>query len=474
MVRLDGPTRALVQRMLAVAAREGVAAPDAAAGNVPGTGPRHVMNVREAVRAAAESLCRSLRRRRTVAGRDVADLLDEASRLLPRALPVVESKRILEELADSIDAHLRDAFAGERPAAAAPNRSAARLPRDAGPAEDDLAHAIRLFTAGARQFDAVVGPDVVEEFSIILQIRSAGGAAPDAAHVERRVAAAAASGLDEAGIAVLTAWVREACARTDAADFDALVAPVVAGLRRTEPFAFARAVLDAHHRGCREAAVIAWPYLAGVLLSANRSVDAPLREELATVLAEVPASRVRYEAERLEGLLEPTDGGTAPVVLSTPRAQLFPIYNVLFGLPAETGYPRVVLASFAKHAAAYPSMGALVNLPAGDERARRLLQQILRDGGDREGTRALAVEILVSRLRALPADGRDAPWIVSAVKSLGALPCSESAEFLEEVLRRRRWVIGWAWPESIRSVAAQARVAGDYRARMRSSSGVPV
>jgi hypothetical protein len=262
--------------------------------------------------------------------------------------------------------------------------------------------------------------------------------------------------------------MRELCFRAPPAQFDEIVAPVVAGLKRAAPLAFASAILECARAGHTAVIQVTWPHLAVALLAANRQSDASFRENAIEALARVPASRMRYEAGRVASALPAYDRNDPPLAISTPRPELYPLYDVLLGLPAERGYAAALVAAFERRADVHPFAAAFVGLSHEDERATRLLGVVVREGEESAAARSLAAEILIQRLRAVPHRARGSSWVASSVQALGALPCRAAAEFLHAVVVERRFVLfGWAWPELIRLGALEASVAADYRSGRR-------
>lgn len=443
---VDAETAALLQQIVTSALREGTAL-EASDAQLPA-------NVRQVVRGAAEALCRSLRKRNAGAERSVADVLGEAERLLPMVLPQGDASRLLAELSRSLDENLRDAFVDEHRRATPSLPRAEKGPRHPGPPEEELAESIRAFTAGAQAFESVTGPDPAEEISILLHVLGDGASPAASAEVSKRIAAAAARGFEEAERSVVLGWLRAVGARLKPSALDAVVAPVAEGLRGPAPRALPRVLCDACRMGGAADVEVLWPHLVRELIATDDPQDAPVRHAIVGLLAQVPRSRVLEEAPRLGALLGRRSAPFGTAALSPPIRSLFPVYEVLCGLPAETGFLRTLVQSFARQASVYPAAAALGGLDAGDERAHQLLTRMLRERDDSADVRALATAILVARLRALPQERRDAPWVDGAVRALGALPCRESDQFLDEVLTAKRWMLSWVWPEPTRRAAA--------------------
>lgn len=446
---VDDATRALLHKVVELALREGTPlGPASGESRLPA-------NVREAIRAAAESLCRSLRKQSGSTERTVADILGEAGRLLPTMLPTGDAGKLLAELSRSLDEHMRDAFVDEQRNAKSTARKANKGLREPGPPEDELAESIRAFTAGAQAFEAVTRTDAAEDLSILLHVLGDGVAKEGADAVSRRLAAATARGVEEPERSVLVGWLRAAVGRLNPAGVDAILAPVEAGLRSTAPGVLAQVLAETCRTGGAAMGEPLWPHVAREVLASDDPRDAALRAELAGVLSRVPRSRILDEAPRLVALLPRRNPTLATSAISPPRPELFPLYEVLADLPPESGYARALVQSFSRHASLYPPAAALGGMDAGDERARTLLVRMLRERGDAPEVRSLAAGILVERLRALPDERRDAPWVDGALRALGALPCREADQFLEEVVGTRKWLIGWSWPVQARHAAVE-------------------
>jgi hypothetical protein len=407
----------------------------------------HDVRATDAVRKWAERMSRPTARLRTP-----AEVLADARRTLPQALPGVDWSGVLDGIHKALDVHLRDAFRGER---RVEFDGATTMDLEmAGVDQDDLVAALDDITAACPAVGHVAPADGAEALSILLHALCDQDLSTMEEHVVRRLTACFAAEFGAHELRPLVGWIRRLAERAPRDEFDLRLAQVAASLREAGRDV-ARVLVAACEPPYRALANAMWPHLAYELVTGDDDGRGPERQALSTLLASVPRTTLREESRRLRTLV---GRGAAPIAKSVffpPRAELFDLYEILVETPPEAGFAAVVTAAIMRRPPAHPAAGALVALTPTDERAHRFVARLLREAkSPSSALNALAVDILVESLRGLPKARRNEDWVESAVRALAELPCAASDAMLRDVRDARRLLVFRAWPPRAALAAA--------------------
>lgn len=384
-------------------------------------------------------------------------MLDDAARTLPQLARSVDWAPVIEDIRRIMEEHLRDNFRAE---------AGIKFEKRSSPfveaigligTREDLLRALAEATAGAEPFGKLSVEDAAEHVSILLHMLDSPSPGGERDGVVRRLGAALGVPLGPRERAVLTGWMREVGSRCAAWEADRRLAPVLDALRGAaagslvDVLAEACAVPDGSMTGAL------WPHIAREALTGAGAERGPQRETLAELLRKVPETRVREEAARLTVLLAAEPDRAERVAASSPRRELYAVYEILLDMPRATGYAAAVANAFARHPIDHPAAGALIVLPASDERAHRFVARLIREASaPSSALRTTAVQTIVAALRALEPRRREEPWVAAAIHSLTRLASPESIEMLNEVRFARRRLVQFAWPAAARRAAEDA------------------
>jgi hypothetical protein len=439
--------------------------------------PKHAASdEEEPVRASAEAVREWLERHdpAKVQARAPGEILADAERTLPEVLPGIDWTPVLDTIRNAVDEHMRSVFRGEGRAdfvAGTPTREEAAKRAES---KADLVRQVFEFAREAEPFDSLPAADRAEQLSILLHILHRTSTKGETEGVVRRLGACLSARPGPREKSVLVGWLRDAAGACAVKDLDARLVPVFGALRLSGGGDVADVVLETCAGEQARLAPALWPHAAYEMFTGHDAGTTARREGLKALVLSVPAERVRGETARLGALIALLPRPAAHDAVSPPLPAFHALYEVLLDAPRETGLGAAVATAFKQYPPRHPAAGALVALPAGDERAQRLVARIIRDGETRSpGLRMLAVDILVGALRDLPRGRRGDTWVVAALRALGDLACAESVKMLREVRSARSFWVRWKWPPAARSAAAAALSGVDEDVLPASGEGTP-
>lgn len=453
-VQIDPETVALVRRCIlaALAGRREDIDLTLSAALTPSDGRRRTEAVAEALKAWID------RQVPTGGASGSPDqLLADAERTLPQLARSVDWAPVITEIRSIMEQHLRENFRAETGVKFEKRAVPFVEPVGLAGTREDLVRALAEATAGAEPFGTLSVADAAEHVSILLHMLDSPSPGGERDGVLQRLDAALKCPLGPRERAVLTGWMRDVCSKCAAWEADRRLGPVLDALRG----AGGGSVVDVFVEACAppegSMAGALWPHVAREALTGAGAERGARRDTLAGLLRAVPETRVREESSRLTMLLAAEPGRAERLTASPPRSELYSAYEILLDMPRTTGYAAAVASAFAQHPLDHPAAGALIVLPAADERAQRFVARLIREASAPSvALRTTAVQTIVAALRALEPRRREEPWVAAAIRSLSRLASPESIEMLNEVRFARRRIVQFAWPSSARVAAEDA------------------
>jgi hypothetical protein len=276
--------------------------------------------------------------------------------------------------------------------------------------------------------------------------------------ITRRLFARLSRALDAEETAVMGCWIESLCAPSRGPQLlDRLLPVLFEQMRRAAPATVLAVLLVALQRPRPGSLRALWPHLASDMLHGCEGAPEAARDQAVALLAQVEGGVLQSEMERFAALVAGRET-VSPRFLNPPRRRLSAFYEALLGLPNAMALARLVIEGYRRSPPPNSAARALVAIHA-DGSARTFLRRVLReelDGGETESLRRMAAGIVAASIRAVPREGRKAPWVADAVAALGALRCTLAEQIVEDILRARRFLFFRTWPSVCRRAAAAA------------------